>query len=157
MPIKHKFHSGLADGNDTTLVRPSDWNDDHEGINDHAHTGANDGGIISYTSLSDKPTLIKGDKGEKGDKGADGYTPVKGVDYFDGAKGDQGEQGLQGEKGDAGPQGLQGIQGVQGNPGSDASVTKANVEAVLTGVITSHSHTSTALTQQQIMARGLGA
>lgn len=48
-------------------------------------------------------------------------------------------QGPQGEKGE------QGEQGPQGEPGSDADVTKANVEAVLTGDITSHNHDSTYL------------
>lgn len=28
--LKHKFVSGVADGADTTLVRPSNWNDDHD-------------------------------------------------------------------------------------------------------------------------------
>lgn len=28
--IRHKFVSPKADGADATLVRPSDWNDDHE-------------------------------------------------------------------------------------------------------------------------------
>lgn len=52
----------------------------------------------------------------KGEKGDDGYTPVKGVDYFDGG---------------------------QGPAGSDATVTKENVEAVLTGTVTSHDHEGT--------------
>jgi hypothetical protein len=30
MPIKHAFTSAKADGGDTTVVRPSDWNADHE-------------------------------------------------------------------------------------------------------------------------------
>jgi hypothetical protein len=55
-----------------------------------------------------------------GPSGAPGYTPVKNVDYFDGATG--------------------GV-GPQGPAGSDATVTKAAVEAVLTGVISTHSHT----------------
>lgn len=54
--------------------------------------------------------------------------------------GEQGIQGDQGLPGNDGAPGEQGIQGIQGLPGSDASVTKANVEAVLTGVISSHSH-----------------
>lgn len=28
--IKHKKHSDVPDGSDTSLVRPSDWNDDHD-------------------------------------------------------------------------------------------------------------------------------
>lgn len=43
---------------------------------------------------------------------------------------------LKGEKGDSGEK------GEKGDPGSDASVTKQNVEAVLTGDITSHNHDS---------------
>ena len=52
--------------------------------------------------------------------------------------------------------GPQGEQGVAGGSGSDASVTKENVEAVLTGEISSHSHAATGLTQPQAMARSLG-
>ena len=63
--------------------------------------------------------------GQDGAAGQAGYTPIKGVDYFDGAKGDKGDRG---------------DQGIPGLPGSDASVTKANIEAVLTGEITSHTH-----------------
>lgn len=39
-----------------------------------------------------------------------------------------------------GPQGPKGDPGPQGEPGSDAEVTKENVEAVLTGNITTHTH-----------------
>lgn len=45
-------------------------------------------------------------------------------------------QGPQGPKGDPGQK------GEKGDPGSDASVTKQNVETVLTGDITSHNHDS---------------
>jgi hypothetical protein len=31
MPVTHKFVSAKADGGDATLVRPSNWNDDHDG------------------------------------------------------------------------------------------------------------------------------
>lgn len=51
-------------------------------------------------------------------------------------KGEKGETGPKGEKGDPGEK------GEKGDPGSDASVTKQNVEAVLTGDITSHNHDS---------------
>ena len=51
-------------------------------------------------------------------------------------KGEKGETGPQGPKGDTGEK------GEKGDPGSDASVTKQNVEAVLTGDITSHNHDS---------------
>lgn len=65
------------------------------------------------------PTGPKGEQGEPGPKGAPG------ADGAPGAQGPKGDPGQKGEKGD---------------PGSDASVTKQNVEAVLTGDITSHNH-----------------
>jgi hypothetical protein len=73
----------------------------------------------------------KGDPGNPGSTGVSGYTPIKGVDYFDGA---QGTQGIQGNPG------TQGLQGIQGPAGSDATVTKTAVEAVLTGTISTHTH-----------------
>lgn len=65
-----------------------------------------------------------------------------------GPKGEQGEPGPKGEPGADGAPGIQGPKGdpgqkgEKGDPGSDASVTKQNVEAVLTGNITSHNHDS---------------
>ena len=65
-----------------------------------------------------------------------------------GPKGEQGEPGPKGEPGAdgipgiQGPKGDPGEKGEKGDPGSDASVTKQNVEAVLTGDITSHNHDS---------------
>jgi hypothetical protein len=80
--------------------------------------------------------FLKGGSGNCSCKdGENGYTPIKGIDYFDGLPGINGSQG---PKGDTGEQGTQGLAGVNG---SDANVTKENVEAVLTGIITSHSHT----------------
>lgn len=57
-------------------------------------------------------------------------------------KGEKGETGPKGDKGDTGEKGATGERGEKGDPGSDASVTKQNVEAVLTGDITSHNHDS---------------
>lgn len=63
-----------------------------------------------------------------------------------GPKGEQGEPGPKGEPGADGTPGVQGPKGdpgekgEKGDPGSDASVTKQNVEAVLTGNITTHTH-----------------
>lgn len=63
-----------------------------------------------------------------------------------GPKGEQGEPGPKGEPGANGAPGVQGPKGdpgekgEKGDPGSDASVTKRNVEAVLTGNITTHIH-----------------
>lgn len=62
-----------------------------------------------------------------------------------GPKGEQGEPGPKGEPGANGTPGVQGPKGdpgEKGDPGSDASVTKQNVESVLTGDITSHNHDS---------------
>lgn len=67
------------------------------------------------------PTGPKGEQGEPGPKGEPGANGAPGVQ---GPKGDPGEKGK------------------KGDPGSDASVTKQNVEAVLTGDITSHNHDS---------------
>ena len=88
----------------------------------------------------------KGDKGDRGDIGSPGTPGIQGERGLQGDPGTQGAQGLPGAKGDqgdpgtAGSQGIQGIQGVQGLPGSDATVTKASVEAVLTGEISTHTH-----------------
>ena len=68
---------------------------------------------------------LKGEKGEKGDTGAQG---------IQGPKGETGAQGPKGEKGDTG------ATGAKGDKGDAGEVTKAAVEAVLTGNITSHTH-----------------
>ena len=71
-----------------------------------------------------------GPQGPIGPKGEQGEPGPKGEPGADGAPGAQGPKGDPGEKGE------------KGDPGSDASVTKQNVEAVLTGDITSHNHDS---------------
>lgn len=73
---------------------------------------------------------IQGPVGPTGPKGEQGEPGPKGEPGADGAPGIQGPKGDPGEKGE------------KGDPGSDASVTKQNVEAVLTGDITSHNHDS---------------
>lgn len=70
---------------------------------------------------------LKGEKGNTGEKGEPGP---------------KGEPGANGAPGEQGPKGDPGEKGEKGDPGSDASVTKQNVEAVLTGDITSHNHDS---------------
>jgi len=45
---------------------------------------------------------------------------------------------------------LQGEPGVDGTNGTDASVTKANVEAVLIGTISSHSHAAGSISSYDI-------
>lgn len=71
-----------------------------------------------------------GPQGPVGPKGEQGKPGPKGEPGADGAPGIQGPKGDPGQKGE------------KGDPGSDASVTKQNVEAVLTGDITSHNHDS---------------
>lgn len=73
---------------------------------------------------------IQGPAGPTGPKGEQGEPGPKGEPGADGAPGEQGPKGDPGQKGE------------KGDPGSDASVTKQNVEAVLTGDITSHNHDS---------------
>ena len=73
---------------------------------------------------------IQGPAGPQGPKGEQGEPGPKGEPGANGAPGEQGPKGDPGEKGE------------KGDPGSDASVTKQNVEAVLTGDITSHNHDS---------------
>lgn len=73
------------------------------------------------------PAGPQGPVGPKGEQGEPGPKGEPGADGIPGAQGPKGDPGEKGEKGD---------------PGSDASVTKQNVEAVLTGDITSHNHDS---------------
>lgn len=83
--------------------------------------------------------IPKGDKGDAGEKGATGERGPQGLR---GETGPKGEKGADGAPGIQGPKGDPGEKGEKGDPGSDASVTKQNVEAVLTGDITSHNHDS---------------
>lgn len=110
----------------------------------HGFKGTEDEWLISLKGEKGE-TGPKGDKGDTGEKGATGERGPQGL------QGERGLQGVQGEKGEPGADGAPGIQGPKGDPGqkgekgdpgSDASVTKQNVEAVLTGDITSHNHDS---------------
>ena len=115
------------------------------------------------------PQGEQGTQGEKGDTGATGPQGPKGEKGDTGAQGPKGEPGgipsikvaagehintpgtpavtingatftfdyLKGEKGEKGDTGAQGPKGDKGDPGA---VTKAAVEAVLTGDITTHTH-----------------
>lgn len=101
----------------------------------HGFEGTEDEWLISLKGEKGE-TGPKGDKGDTGEKGATGERGPQGL------QGERGLQGVQGEKGEPGIQGPVGPKGEQGEQGSDASVTKQNVEAVLTGDITSHNHDS---------------
>ncbi|WP_337807216.1 collagen-like protein [Prevotella sp.] len=109
--------------------------------------------------------LVKGDKGERGATGAQGPQGVQGA---------KGETGARGAQGATGPQGAQGPQGERGEKGkspiirnaswwiwdeasgaykdsgmsvsSQYTLTKGAVEGVLTGDVSSHTHSAYALT-----------
>jgi hypothetical protein len=58
--VRHKFTNPKADGSDATIVRPSNWNDDHDlvlvsrvvaGTTDTLVPG-DDNGIVKYTSAT---------------------------------------------------------------------------------------------------------
>ena len=100
---------------------------------------------------------LKGEKGETGPVGPKGEQGEQGIQGIQGPQGEPGPQGPKGEQGEPGPKGEPGADGApgaqgpkgdpgekgeKGDPGSDASVTKQNVESVLTGDITSHNHDS---------------
>ncbi len=112
--------------------------------------------------------LVKGDKGERGATGAQGPQGLQGV------KGVKGETGARGAQGATGPQGAQGPQGARGENGkspiiknaswwlwdeasgaykdsgmsvsSQYTLTKEAIENVLTGDVSSHTHSAYALT-----------
>jgi hypothetical protein len=91
----------------------------------YVYVGEN-GNVVSNPKWSNVGS-IQGPAGPTGPKGEQGEPGPKGEPGANGAPGEQGPKGDPGEKGD---------------PGSDASVTKQNVESVLTGDITSHNHDS---------------
>lgn len=94
----------------------------------YVYVGEN-GNVVSNPKWSNVGS-IQGPAGPAGPKGEQGEPGPKGEPGADGAPGIQGPKGDPGQKGE------------KGDPGSDASVTKQNVEAVLTGDITSHNHDS---------------
>lgn len=94
----------------------------------YVYVGEN-GNVVSNPKWSNLGS-IQGPAGPTGPKGEQGEPGPKGEPGANGAPGVQGPKGDPGEKGE------------KGDPGSDASVTKQNVEAVLTGDITSHNHDS---------------
>lgn len=92
----------------------------------YVYVGEN-GNVVSNPKWSNVGS-IQGPAGPTGPKGEQGEPGPKGEPGANGAPGVQGPKGDPGEKGE------------KGDPGSDASVTKRNVEAVLTGNITTHTH-----------------
>lgn len=111
---------------------------------DRGYTGAQGPQGATGATGATGPT---GPKGDKGDKGAV-FTPK--VDSSgnlswsnNGGLTNPAAVNIKGPKGDTGaqgPKGATGATGPQGPAGSNATVTKAAIEAVLTGVISTHSH-----------------
>lgn len=97
----------------------------------YVYVGEN-GNVVSNPKWSNVGS-IQGPAGPQGSVGPKGEQ---------GEPGPKGEPGANGAPGVQGPKGDPGEKGEKGDPGSDASVTKQNVEAVLTGDITSHNHDS---------------
>lgn len=97
----------------------------------YVYVGEN-GNVVSNPKWSNVGSIQgpAGPQGPVGPKGEQGEPGPKGEPGADGAPGIQGPKGDPGQKGE------------KGDPGSDASVTKQNVETVLTGDITSHNHDS---------------
>jgi hypothetical protein len=104
--ITHKFVSKKPDGKDTSKIRPSDWNADHEVSLS----------VADIDGLEDALSEVTGTPGPQGPQG------------IPGSKGDKGDQGLQGIKGDTGASGPQGLQGVQGVPGNDGAPGSTGVK-----------------------------
>ena len=97
----------------------------------YVYVGEN-GNVVSNPKWSNVGS-IQGPAGPQGPVGPKGEQ---------GEPGPKGEPGANGAPGVQGPKGDPGEKGEKGDPGSDASVTKQNVESVLTGDITSHNHDS---------------
>lgn len=95
----------------------------------YVYVGEN-GNVVSNPKWSNVGS-IQGPAGPQGPVGPKGEQ---------GEPGPKGEPGANGAPGVQGPKGDPGEKGEKGDPGSDASVTKRNVEAVLIGNITTHTH-----------------
>jgi hypothetical protein len=110
----------------------------------------------------------QGPPGEQGNPGTDGGQGPKGDTGDTGPKGDQGnpgspgspgEKGDKGDKGDTGDPGTTTWSGITDKPEtfppSTHSHTKQQIEDVLTGEISSHTHAGGGgLSQAQVLARG---
>ena len=105
-----------------TDAEKSAWNSKAGGSHNHDSVYQPKGDYLLSSQLQD----LKGDKGDKGDKGAV-FTPV--VDS-------SGNLTWSNNGGLTNP----GAVNIRAPKGSDATVTKAAIEAVLTGVINSHKH-----------------
>ncbi|WP_289770819.1 hypothetical protein [uncultured Duncaniella sp.] len=114
--------TGDASHRFVTDAEKSAWNSKADGSHNHDSVYQPKGDYLLSSQLQD----LKGDKGDKGDKGAV-FTPV--VDS-------SGNLTWSNNGGLTNPAAVN----IRGPKGSDATVTKAAIEAVLTGVINSHKH-----------------
>lgn len=114
--------TGDASHRFVTDAEKSTWNSKADGSHNHDSVYQPKGDYLLSSQLQD----LKGDKGDKGDKGAV-FTPV--VDS-------SGNLTWSNNGGLTNPAAVN----IRAPKGSDATVTKAAIEAVLTGVINSHKH-----------------
>jgi hypothetical protein len=94
MAIKHKFTSEKADDGDTTLIRPSNWNDTHD--IDHGIATLDANGMLTIenakTPTYDRIILLR----QSGNSGMPIYvsTATEGVRFTIYSKGEQDDAGL---------------------------------------------------------------
>lgn len=116
----------------------------------------------SYNDLTDKPTLLQGEKGDTGvsiksitstNNTADGGTSVVTVTLTDGGKstfnvknGSKGSTGDKGDKGDKGDTGEQGIQGEKGDKGEDGNNGKDGLTTTVSVNGTNYKHSNGVIT-----------
>ena len=125
----------------------------------------------SYNDLTDKPTLLQGEKGDTGvsiksitstNNTSDGGTSVVTVTLTDGSKstfnvkngskgstgekGDKGDKGEQGIQGEPGKQGIQGEKGDKGDKGEDGSNGKDGLTTTVSVNGTNYKHSNGVIT-----------
>ena len=119
----------------------------------------------SYNDLTDKPTLLQGEKGDTGvsiksitstNNTSDGGTSVVTVTLTDGSKstfnvkngskGSTGEKGDKGDKGDTGKQGIQGEKGDKGDKGENGSNGKDGLTTTVSVNGTNYKHSNGVIT-----------
>jgi hypothetical protein len=126
MRARHKFTSPLSDGSDADLVKPSDWNAEHDvlvtGPALVGRSAAGEGPAADLTPEEAKALLglqdgTQGPPGPTGPQGPAGATGAQGAAGPAGATGPTGPAGADGAQGAAGPAGATGPTGPQGPAG----------------------------------------
>lgn len=95
----------------------------------------------SYNDLSDKPTLLQGEKGDKGDPFTYEDFTVEQLASLKGDKGDKGDTGATGQQGLKGDKGDNGTNGTNGTDGFSPIVTSSKTGKVTTLNIQDATHT----------------